>query len=95
MLREMTRSCGNNEGCNKTARVSKKMQMRHCFISFYGLRCKNGPIHQLLKLTYTSVHTEASAYRGQHEHEHHSARRPLTGLLYLPRVIVKMENLAE
>jgi hypothetical protein len=25
----------------------------------------------------------------------HSARRPLTGLLYLPRVIVKMENLVE
>jgi hypothetical protein len=23
----------------------------------------------------------------------HSARRPLTGLLYLPRVIVRMENL--
>jgi hypothetical protein len=25
----------------------------------------------------------------------HSARRPLTGLLYLPRVIVRMENLVE
>jgi hypothetical protein len=25
----------------------------------------------------------------------HSARRPLTGLLYLPRVIVKVENLVE
>jgi hypothetical protein len=25
----------------------------------------------------------------------HSARRPLTGLLYLPRVIVKMKNLME
>jgi hypothetical protein len=25
----------------------------------------------------------------------HSARQPLTGLLYLPRVIVKMENLVE
>jgi hypothetical protein len=25
----------------------------------------------------------------------HSARRPLTGLLYLPRVIVMMENLVE
>jgi hypothetical protein len=25
----------------------------------------------------------------------HSARRPFTGLLYLPRVIVRMENLME
>jgi hypothetical protein len=25
----------------------------------------------------------------------HSARRPFTGLLYLPRVIVRMENLVE
>jgi hypothetical protein len=25
----------------------------------------------------------------------HSARRPLTGLLYLPRVTVRMENLVE
>jgi hypothetical protein len=25
----------------------------------------------------------------------HSARRPLTGLLYLPRVIVRTENLVE
>jgi hypothetical protein len=25
----------------------------------------------------------------------HSARRPLTGLLYLPRMIVRMENLVE
>jgi hypothetical protein len=25
----------------------------------------------------------------------HSARRPLNGLLYLPRVIMKMENLVE
>jgi hypothetical protein len=25
----------------------------------------------------------------------HSARRPLTGLMYLPRVIVRMENLVE
>jgi hypothetical protein len=25
----------------------------------------------------------------------HSARRPLSGLLYLPRVIVRMENLVE
>jgi hypothetical protein len=46
--------------------------------------------HQLLKHFFFNSHSG-----GWSPNWVHSARRPLNGLLYLPRVIMMMENLVE
>jgi hypothetical protein len=57
-----------------------------------GRSAGSQPLSRLLQELLVALHLHSGGWGPNWVH---SARRPLTGLLYLPRVIGRMENLVE
>jgi hypothetical protein len=75
--------------------ISLEMFLSLCTLLVPTL-CHRNPVHKFISYLFNNYFKiKKSRSGGWSPNWVHSARRPFSGLLYLPRVIVRMENLVE